>query len=109
MSDWDEKRKENPLTCTLCGETDPTVDMWCGAPWGHAHRECAKIAGKGITKWLRRQLHFREEFDYRPSQQRGWYCDGCGKIHRFKEGKECECGGEMRVLFTYESGDNDDD
>ena len=109
MSDWDEHRKENPLTCKLCGETDETVDMWCGAPWSYAHRSCAKTAAKAITLWLKRQLWIREEHNYSYSHQRGWYCDGCGKIHDFGEGKKCECGMEMRVLFTYESGDNDDD
>ena len=57
----DEHRKKNPDTCELCGETDETVDMWCGAPWGYAHRSCAKIASKGITLWLKRQLWIREE------------------------------------------------
>ena len=108
MSDWDEHRKANPLTCALCGETDETVNMWCGAPWGYAHRSCAKIASKGITRWLERQLWFRKERNYAYSQQRGWYCAECEGVYDFGEGRTChECGKEMKVLFTSEGGDND--
>ena len=105
MSDWDEHRKKNPLTCQFCGETDPTVDMWCGAPWGKAHRKCAEIAAEGITLYLRRQLFFREgDYAMEYSTQRGWWCEYCGQMQYFKEGSNCEkCGKEMRVLMTYHS------
>ena len=107
MSNWDEKRKENPLTCTFCGETDPTVDMWCGAPWGYAHRKCAEIAAKGITLYLKQQLLMRgEDFHIQYSQQRGWYCEECDKLYPFKTRSECPEGhGKMQIAMTYHSSE----
>ena len=105
MSSWDEKRKESPLTCQFCGETDPTVDMWCGAPWGHAHRKCAEIAADGITLYLKRELMFRgEDYPIQYSQQRGWWCEECDLLYAFKTGSDCPVGhGKMRIVMTYHS------
>ena len=100
MSKYDELRKQSPFTCRLCETDDETVDMWAGAPWGHAHRSCAEIAGKGITLWLKRQLWVRSD-NVSYSQQRGWFCRQCEAIHPFAAGSDCpECGAEMKVLFT---------
>lgn len=105
MSDWDKHRQENPLTCQFCGETDPTVDMWCGAPWGEAHRKCAEIAAEGITLYLKRELLFRgEDNPYSYSQQRGWFCENCKTFQYMSDGRACiHCGEETILAMTHHS------
>lgn len=104
MNSWDKLRKEKPLTCRLCGETDSGVDMWCGAPWGDAHKKCALIASEGIQRYLKHQVWIREARGTQYSEQRGWFCEKCGKLHYIKDGSKClECDSEMKVTFTFHS------